>query len=485
MAFDINGSGGDGDVMYDSGNPRRSQYAPSMLSKITEPWANDQPGFSIASPSNFVPTAPDLGRAAPPPDAHITTDHLGPQSPLDSMLGHYNAAEDSYKALLEKGPEQFHPSIWRRLAGIGLGTVAGIGGQRQGYGRYGGLNTAGNPEEAGRTTHDFVFGPQGRLDAAYKRQLEGARVGSDDAMKNYQLTRQQNVDDLQQRNIMSEMEARNRPQIIEGYRVPQDGGAASPIPISSTMPEQLGEPTNLPDVLKAKEQAPLDAAEARVTAIQKASDERQSRQFGEQEKLERMREDTAEGRQKSAAELKGKTGLQKVVDDARNIDALEQEQRMILGQVEKPEEKGGGKRGMLGGGPYLNGPQSMQFLANHMALTVGRIKGARTGKDLIEAHIKARDLDQGTEALASRILSGGVLTHEQAQQMFGTTGVKRASAWQKVRETGQDLGVETDDYVPSEYGGKRQSPGQADPPRPKNVPANATFDSKTRTWTAP
>jgi hypothetical protein len=295
-------------------------------------------------------------------------------------------------------------------------------------------------------------------------------------MKNYQLTRQQNTDDLQQRNVASEIEARNRDQIIEGYRVPQAGGPASAIPI---MPETLGEPTNLPDVLKAKEQAPLDAAEARLQATLTAEDTRQSRQFSEQEKLERMREDAAEGLQKTAAELKGKTGLQKVVDDARNIDALEQEQRTILSQVEKPEKEGGGKRGMLGGGPYLNGPQSMQFLANHMALTVGRIKGARTGKDLIEAHIKARDLDQGTEAIASKILSGGVLTHEQAQQMLGTTGVKRASAWQKVRETGQDLGVETDDYVPKEYGGRREA---AAPPAqtnytPQNPPPGMQFNA--------
>lgn len=479
MAFDLNGSGGDGDIMYDSDAPRRSTYLPLGAYGPLQP---------ASTPD--VSNPPELSRFAPPMEAPITTDHMGPQSPLDQMLGKYNDAENAYKTILEKGPEQFKPSIWRRLAGAAIGTGAGIGSQRMGYGRYSGF--AANPQEAAMAARSFVFGPQRKMDEAYARQVAGAREGVRQADVDYQRTRQENIDDLQQRNIASEMEARNRPQVVQAddgtyYRVPQEGGPASAITIAPTMPETFGENTQLPQTLVGKSPtSAADAADARLEKSEKFQQEQQQRNQNFQRQQQQDREDRADARQKAGIEQKGKVGLQKVVDDARNIDALEQEQRTILGQVSKPEKEGGGKRGMLGGGPYLNGPQSMQFLANHMALTVGRIKGARTGKDLIEAHIKARDLDQATEALASRVLSGGVLTYEQAQQMLGTTGVKRASAWQKVRETGQDLGVETDDYVPTEYGGKRApASGQPLPPRPKNVPANATWDEKTRTWNAP
>lgn len=151
---------------------------------------------------------------------------------------------------------------------------------------------------------------------------------------------------------------------------------------------------------------------------------------------------------------KNRQALQKSVDAARDIDQLDQEQLAILGEAQKS-----GTRGWFGGGPYLNGPQSMQFLANHMALTVGRIKGARTGRDLIEMHVAARDLDQQMEAIASRVLSGGVLTYDQAQQMLGTTGIKRASAWQRVQQEADDYGVDISDRVPVEYGGRAVGQG--------------------------
>ncbi len=37
--------------------------------------------------------------------------------------------------------------------------------------------------------------------------------------------------------------------------------------------------------------------------------------------------------------------------------------------------------------------------------------------------------------------------------MLGTTGVKRASAWQTVQDTAEDYGVDVSDRVPKEYGG--------------------------------
>lgn len=59
------------------------------------------------------------------------------------------------------------------------------------------------------------------------------------------------------------------------------------------------------------------------------------------------------------------------------------------------------------------GADDMVLLSNHLAMTFGGVKGARTGKDLIEAHLKARSLSGTLEAAAERVLNGGQLTPEQ------------------------------------------------------------------------
>lgn len=143
---------------------------------------------------------------------------------------------------------------------------------------------------------------------------------------------------------------------------------------------------------------------------------------------------------------------QKEIDEAlaqgRTMDRLDSAQKQILQDVEKR-----GQKGPLGGGPYLNGPESMQFLANHVAMTLGGIKGVRPGRDLIEAHVKARDLDQTTEALAQQVLAGGVITYSQAQQMLGTTAVNRKTIWRQAKQTAEQYGVPDAVKLPSDIGG--------------------------------
>lgn len=143
---------------------------------------------------------------------------------------------------------------------------------------------------------------------------------------------------------------------------------------------------------------------------------------------------------------------QKEIDEslnqARTMDRLDSAQKEILKDVESR-----GQKGPLGGGPYLNGPESMQFLANHVAMTLGGIKGVRPGRDLIEAHVKARDLDQATEALAQQVLAGGVITYSQAQQMLGTTAVNRKTIWRQAKQTAEQYGVPDAVKLPSDIGG--------------------------------
>lgn len=141
---------------------------------------------------------------------------------------------------------------------------------------------------------------------------------------------------------------------------------------------------------------------------------------------------------------------QKEIDDAlttaRGMDRLERAQTQLLQGAAKR-----GTSGPLGGGPYLNGPESMQFVANHIAVTFGSVKGARIGRDIIEQHVKARDLDQATEAMAQRVLSGGIITYQQAQQMLETAKINRKQAWQQARDAATQYGVPDAVKMPPEF----------------------------------
>jgi hypothetical protein len=214
--------------------------------------APQEPFSMVPQQSMFAPpTPPEMESPAAPATNTITTDHMAPESPLDHMLGRYNASENAYADLLRKGPEQFKPSIWRKLAGIALGTGAGMAGGRAGYGRY--SIQSGNPVEAGNVAREFIYGPQRGRNEDFQRRLTAAKADEDTAYKDYALTRQQNEDSLRAQQVQSEIDYRNRPSVIGGYSVTQGNNpTARSIPI---MPEYPGEPTNLPEALAAEKRA--------------------------------------------------------------------------------------------------------------------------------------------------------------------------------------------------------------------------------------
>ena len=214
-----------------------------------------------------------------------------------------------------------------------------------------------------------------------------------------------------------------------------------------------------------------------ILAQQLAEVERKANALEEDRKLERQQRDTAQAEQRKKDDrqsrhddvteaqgwarldmekqkaAKGSANVTKQVEAARQMDMMHISQKSILDEVEKT----GKTNWLYGGDKMLNGPQSMQFLSNHMAMTVGSIKGARTGRDLIEAHVKARDLDQATEAIAQKVLAGGVITYKQAQQMLSTTSSNRKAYWDHAAQSAQDEGIDISDRIPSEFGGKRGS----------------------------
>lgn len=65
------------------------------------------------------------------------------------------------------------------------------------------------------------------------------------------------------------------------------------------------------------------------------------------------------------------------------------------------------------------GADDMVLLSNHIAMTFGEVKGARLGKDLIEAHLKARDLPDNVRVAAERVLHGDQLSPAQREEFLG------------------------------------------------------------------
>jgi hypothetical protein len=63
--------------------------------------------------------------------------------------------------------------------------------------------------------------------------------------------------------------------------------------------------------------------------------------------------------------------------------------------------------------PDNTGSFDVDLLSQHIALTFGTVKGVRTGKDLIEKHLEARDLPADLEVMAKRVISGDQLSPAQ------------------------------------------------------------------------
>jgi hypothetical protein len=62
------------------------------------------------------------------------------------------------------------------------------------------------------------------------------------------------------------------------------------------------------------------------------------------------------------------------------------------------------------------GADDMNLLSSHLAMTFGTVKGARTGRDLIEAHVHARDLGDEMQVIMERVLNGGQLSPGQREE---------------------------------------------------------------------
>lgn len=65
-----------------------------------------------------------------------------------------------------------------------------------------------------------------------------------------------------------------------------------------------------------------------------------------------------------------------------------------------------------------SGPDDMVLLSLHMSMTFGDVKGARMGRDLIEAHMRTRSLPDSMQVLANKVLNGERLSENQRRQFL-------------------------------------------------------------------
>jgi hypothetical protein len=74
------------------------------------------------------------------------------------------------------------------------------------------------------------------------------------------------------------------------------------------------------------------------------------------------------------------------------------------------------------------GSYDMDLLSQHIAMTFGSVKGARTGRDLIEHHIAARSLPENLVATYTKLKEGGFLSESQRQNFLhlGATTLEQA-----------------------------------------------------------
>lgn len=335
---------------------------------------------------------------------------------------------------------------WKKVLGLGLATLAG-------------------PQNAGQAAEGILHGQRDKANQLYQQDTQDWERGQGDAARQAQI-----------RNIDSEIQARtNKPD-------PADRGEAKTVTVGDKV-MQWNPDTKRYDIEVGQGKAPRENKAVAGTSGGKPSwgvqtekgwvnpqtqqpipDFQPPPSFAETGLYEPVEVPQAGGGMAPGVFNK-RTGTttpmspqrapipkeaQKAIDEslttARGMDRLERAQGQILQGVEKR-----GQAGPLGGGPYLNGPESMQFVANHIAMTFGSVKGARIGRDIIEQHVKARDLDQSTEAMAQRVLSGGVITYTQAQQMAGTAKINRQQAWKQAQDAATQYGVPDAVKMPGDF----------------------------------
>lgn len=93
--------------------------------------------------------------------------------------------------------------------------------------------------------------------------------------------------------------------------------------------------------------------------------------------------------------------------------------------------------------PKNEGSFDMDLLANHIAITMGGVKGMRVGKDIIEQHMRARDLPADVEVAANKVLNGRLLDPKQRKNFIELAKGRVDEAKRKYDDTKDEFGITT------------------------------------------
>ena len=209
-----------------------------------------------------------------------------------------------------------------------------------------------------------------------------------------------------------------------GYKVIKGPGdiATGVESLGPTKEQFLPDDPNMPEeargLLDKYQAARLDAAATKVEADAK----RDARTLARAVELIEKRADVA----------KEKVG-HKLADTARTSDKLVEKMDAMLQEIEQTG--------------VVTGPQAMALLSWHMSMTVGGIKGARVGRDIIEKHLAARSWPQSLDALARKIMAkggeAGIIPPSQATEWVHLARVRRTADWNEalggIRSRGLDV----------------------------------------------
>lgn len=90
--------------------------------------------------------------------------------------------------------------------------------------------------------------------------------------------------------------------------------------------------------------------------------------------------------------------------------------------------------------PANLGSLDAALIAYHMGMTVGQVKGMRSGKDLIQFHTAARSLPEDMQVAFEHWVNGADLSNEQRQNFVNLAETSRASTWQQAVSQARGMG---------------------------------------------
>jgi hypothetical protein len=96
----------------------------------------------------------------------------------------------------------------------------------------------------------------------------------------------------------------------------------------------------------------------------------------------------------------------------------------------------------------------------HLANTFGQVKGLRGGMQLLQYHLKARDLPSNLEAMVNSVVNGGSITMQQAQEWTSYMHETQTNKWRSASDEAQRQGVPL--QVPSYVKGLSGTNGATD-----------------------